>query len=201
MANCIVCNQDVEKQTLSLHVKGKENPSNRIEILASVCPNCGVLMLVRPDASFTQLLTTSFPEPTQADLDSIDLDLIFDEMAVPGKDADESIKWVDPEDLKDDPYEAYYQAMFEEGIPKSFGKYKRLIHFLKMDQAERLEAYGPFRASAMRVLPDNNVSFREGRTRFMLFRFMGAKRIPVAVSPEHAANAEAAGITLYDTRE
>lgn len=201
MANCIVCNQDVQKETLSVIVKGKENPANRIPIKATVCPNCGVLMLARPDASFTKLLTSSFPEPTEEDLNSIDLDSIFSEMVVPGKDPDEIIKWIDPKDLSNDPYENYYEVFVKGGIPKTLGKYKRLIHFLKMDQQERIEAYGPFKASSLRVLDGGEISFREGRSRFMLFRYMGAKRIPVAVSPEHIGSAEKAGIPLHDTKE
>lgn len=201
MANCIVCNKDVEKQTLSVIVKGRENPANRIPILATVCPNCGVLMLAKPDASFTEYLTTSFPEVTEEDLNSIDLDSVFSEVTVPGKDPDETIKWIDPNNLVSDPYEGYYQEILKDGIPKNLGKYKRLIHFLKMDQDDRIAAYGPLKASSMRVLPNGQISFREGRSRFMLFRYLGAKRIPVAISPEYAKMAEEIGITLYDTKE
>jgi len=201
MANCAVCKKNVEKETLSLIVKGRENPANRIPVLATVCPNCGVVMLAKPDASFTKFLSSSFPEATVDDLNSIDLDVIFSEIAVPGKDPDEEIKWIDPADLKNDPYEEYYQEILRDGIPKNLGKYKRLIHFMKMDQEERVSAYGPFKASSLRVLPDGTISFREGRSRFMLFRYLGAKRIPVAVSPEYAKAAEEIGITLYDTKE
>lgn len=201
METCIVCNQDVEKNNITLYVKGKENPSNKIEILANVCPNCGVLMLTGAGASFINLLSTGFPEATEEDLNSIDLDTIFNEMMVPGKDPGEKIKWIDPKDLANDPYEAYYQEIFKDGLPAFLGKYKRLIHFLNMDSEERIEAFGPFRCSSLRILPTGHINFREGRSRFLLFRYLGAKRIPVAISDEYEAEASRFGIPLYDSKE
>jgi hypothetical protein len=144
-------------------------------------------------------LDSGFPDATEEDLASIDLDVIFNEMVVPGKDYGEQIKWIAVEDI-DPGYDEYYNSLFKDGLP-TFGKYKRLVHMLKMDQADRVKGFGSFRCTSLRLTPNGGFIFREGRSRFLLFKYMGVPRIPVAISAEHMAIAEYVGLTLYDSKE
>ena len=132
MANCIVCNQDVTEYTISVTIRGHDYPRNEIDTLANICPNCGILRIMGPDNSHIQLLSSGFPEATEDDLAAIDLDGIFNEVTLPARNYGEQLKWIDPTDLEGSSEDTYYQEMFKDGIP-TFGKYKRLIHFLKMN--------------------------------------------------------------------
>ncbi len=198
MANCIFCNDDVEKPTIGVNIRSLHIPRTEIDALMKVCPSCGGLQLV--GNSYLELMSDGFPEVTDADLAGIDLDTLFDEMALPGRDTGEEVKWIDPSDLDDHPLNQFYEDKFQAGI-STWAKTKRLVHFLKMDSTERKNAFGDFRCPSMRIVPGGDVVFREGRTRFFLFKYMGASRIPVSIAPEFQSNAEEAGITLHDSKE
>jgi len=200
MVKCIVCKKNVTKYNVAINIRGNEYPRNEIETLASICPSCGVLQVLSSDSEYTKLISGGLPDVNQDDIDQLDLDALFNELVLPGRDFGEEIKWIDPADLEGHEVDTYYQEIFGNGVP-TLGKYKRLVHFLKMDPADRLNGYGPLKCTSLRIIPGGTFSFREGRARFLLFRYAGAKRIPVAISPEYAANAGDAGITLYDSKE
>jgi len=200
MSKCLVCKKTVEEYTVAIEIRGSHYPRSEIDSLATICPNCGVIRLASPDNSYTKLLSDGYPEVKEDDLKQIDLDTIFSELTLPGRDHGEELKWVDPEEVKEHRIYKSYQKTFKNGFPNQ-GKFKRLVHFLKMDQNERLEGYGPVRATSLRIIKGGDLVFREGRTRFLLFIYLGAKRIPVSIAPEYAENASDAGLTLYDSIE
>lgn len=197
MATCIFCSQDVEKTTLGVNIRGLHLPRTEIDALMKVCPSCGGLQLVWND--YFQYMNDGFPPITDSDLESIDMDSLFEEAVLPGRDTGEEIKWINPNDLPGDSWSDFYEKKFENGIG-NWAKTVRLVHFLKMDKTERQSTFGPLRCTSLRVGPGGEIIFREGRTRFFLFKYLGATRIPVSISPEFQENASTAGIPLYDSQ-
>ena len=199
MANCIFCNKDVLKNQVGLNIIGRKVPRTEIDILINVCSSCGGIQMVNTD--HLDLLENGYPSVTDSTLEQIDLVSILDESVLPGLDQNEEKKWIDPPDLDNHPYNHLYESTF---IDKSFDedpKARRLVHFLLMDSTKRVEAFGLFRCPSVLITENGSIIFREGQTRFFLFKYMGASRIPVAITPEFAANSQNAGITLYDDKE
>lgn len=198
MATCIFCNQNVPHKKVGISIRGFKAPRNPIDAIMSVCPNCGGLRLVSND--YLDLLKNGFPPVSDSDVSQIDWDAIFDECELPGRDEDEEKKWVDPSDLDDHPINQFYEDKFLNKPISKWPKTRRLIRFLLMDPDERKDSFGELYCPSMRILPGGEVLFREGRTRFFLFKYSGQPRVPISICPEYAANAADAGITIYDTK-
>lgn len=199
MAKCIFCDEPGPRKKVGLKLQGRKVPVMSVDVLVNICPSCGGMQV--SNTSFLDFLEKGYPPVTDSDLQKIDFNALADEAALPGRDEDEEKKWIDPSDIDNHPINQFYQNYFEN---KPFGKWpkaRRLVHFLMIDPEERQDAFGSFKCPSLRILPDGELIFREGRTRFFLFKYAGVSRIPVSISPEYAANAETAGITLYDTKE
>ena len=115
-------------------------------------------------------------------------------------DEDEEKKWIDPTELDGHPVNKFYEDKFVNKPITKWPKTRRLLHFLAMDPQERRDAFGELLCPSVRILPSGEIVFREGRTRFFLFKYSGQPRIPISISPEYQANAAAAGLTIYDTK-
>jgi len=198
MAKCIFCDENNPRKRIGLNVKGRKVPVRSIDVLIDVCPDCGGMTLC--NTSFLDFLEGGYPPVTDADLQQIDFDALSDEAELPGRDEGEEKKWIDPSDLDNHAINKFYEDKF---VDKPFGKWpktRRLVHFLMMDTAARQEAFGSLRCPAVRILPNGDFIFREGRTRFFLFKYSGAPRVPISIGEEFIDNAAAAGVTLYDSK-
>jgi len=199
MSNCIVCNQDTVPYLINLNIAGLYPPRDEFDALVSVCPDCGVMRITGAGSEHMRLLEHGYPEPTQASVDSIDIDTVLDQLALPKMFLGEKKRWLDAV-FADKTREAGYKKDFEGGYPFISPEYNRIIHFLKLDPVERDEHFGPVTMTAIRFNERGNISFKGGYHRFCLFRFLGATRIPVAITDESIANGEGSGIKIYTSK-
>lgn len=196
MSNCIVCNNDVTEYTVQIGIGGLTPPHQKGDTLATVCPSCGVIRIIGSDLDYVKGI---HPEPTQEQLDSIDIDAILDEMVLPERYVGETLKWMNVV-TEDKSVELSYNNEFENGY-YSYGKYNRLTNFLLLDANLRKTNFGALRCPTIAILPGGSLFFKEGRKRFHLLRFLGAIRVPVSITTESLANLSDASFDLYDSKE
>jgi len=199
MAICDVCKNDTERYNILINVAGLYPPRDEMDALVSVCPTCGFMKLTGADSDHMKMLATGYPEPTQEMIDQIDIDEILLEARLPNIFHGEKMYWIKPE-FKNAQRETAYANDFGGGYPFMNPEYNRLVHFLLMDKAERDIQYGPLQCSAISVYELGDISFQGGYHRFCLFRFLGAKRIPVAMTDASLANAKSAGVKVYKNK-
>ena len=199
MAICIVCNNDTERYDVLLNVAGLYPPRDELDVLVSVCPECGFMKLVGANSDHMKLLSTGYPEPTQEVIDQIDIDTVLDQAVLPNIFHGEKMVWIDPV-FRNAQRESSYEKDFGSGYPFINPEYNRLIHFLIMDVPERDANYGPLQCPAVSIYEAGDISFQGGYHRFCLFRFLGATRIPVAMTDESEANAISAGVNIYSSK-
>lgn len=200
MATCIVCNNDVTKVNIKIGIGGTNPPHQKGDVMANLCPSCGVVTLIHPESQYFQYLDNGFPATTQDQVDSLDPDQIIDEMELPGLYVGENLKWVNPSDLLVEEFDPWIESEFADGLP-AYGKYYRLINFLLIDKAERDAMFGPLRCPTIAITQDGLVIFKEGRRRMVFLRFLGATRIPISITDESLKYLSEAGLTLYDSKE
>jgi len=200
MATCIVCNNDVDEFKVKIAIGGTNPPHQKGDIIASVCPSCGIVKLPHPDSPYYQYLTSGFPEATQEQVDSLDVDQIIDEMELPGLYVGENLKWVNPDDVLREEFDSWIGAEFKDGVP-AYGKYYRLINFLLIDKTEREAMFGPLRCTSLAITQDGQIIFKEGRRRMVFLRYLGATRVPVSLTNESLKNIGLSGLTVYDSKE
>ena len=199
MTTCIVCNNDVDEYKINVEIGGLTPPNQKADVRATVCPSCGVMRLCGPDLDY---MKGNFPEPTQEQLDSIDIEEIIGEMVLPGWHVGENLRWIDADAIIDEGLEDLYQQEFSYGY-QNYGKYNRLVHFILMDKVDREENFGLLRCPIMIFADGGDISipmFREGRRRFFLLRFLGAKRIPVSISNRFLQIGKRSNIELHESR-
>lgn len=199
MSNCIVCNQDTVPYTINLNISGLYPPRDEFDAMVSICPDCGIMRVIGAGSEHMRMLETGYPEPTQEMVDSIDIDAILDQVALPKLFYGEKKRWIDAV-FTDPTREAAYQKDFGGGYPFINPEYNRLIHFLKLDPVEREQHFGPVIMTAVRFNERGHISFKGGYHRFCLFRFLGATRIPVAITDESIAYGEGAGVKIYTSK-
>jgi hypothetical protein len=199
MSNCIVCNKDTAQYNILINVSGLYPPRDEMDVLVLVCPECGTMKLVGADADHMKLLATGYPEPTPEDVAEIDIDVILDQTELPNIFHGEKKVWLNAE-FTDRQREDEYQRDFGGGYPYINPEYNRLIHFLRMDKAERDTNYGPIQMPAARYHVGGYLSFSGGYHRFCLFRFLGATRIPVAMTQESIDIVKASDIPIYSSK-
>ncbi len=200
---CIVCKQEVEKYKAQIVLGSLEPPRDDVKMNVNICPNCGFMSLIAADSDYMKMMEEGYPEATQDDIKKIDIESVIEDIVPAHRFKDEQLIWMDPESMKmDNSREVYYAEKFKDGIPLDDIKYHRLVFFLLMDREERNVKYGGIESSAFEIDPQYGfVSFKEGFHRFYLYRYLGAKRIPVVMTEDSIQNAKILGIKIYRQKD
>jgi hypothetical protein len=199
MSDCIVCKKDTTRYNILFNAGGLYPPRDEMDVLVSVCPECGTMQLVGASMEHMKFLSTGYPEPTPEDIAGIDIDTILNETELPNMFHNEKRVWIKAE-FRHREREDQYQKDFGGGYPYINPEYNRLVHFLKMAKAERDIHFGPIQCPAVKVHVGGHFSFSGGYHRFCLFRFLGAIRIPVSMTQESIDIAKSDGIEIYSSK-
>lgn len=208
---CIVCKKESETYTIKIEIGNYGPPRDGSEALVDVCSKCGHMTLKGASTNYMKkLASTGFPNVTKRDILKINITKILNQMKLPGRYIDEKKVWIDPVFANHGQYgevrEIDYQETFGEfkgNVPemvkskKIKGKYSRLVHFLLLNEKEREESFGGIQCPALEIRKEGYISFGDGYHRFTFLRFLGAKRIPVAMTDESIENARSTGIKVF----
>ncbi len=210
---CKVCKKVSNAYAIKIEVGNYGPPRDGSEVLADVCSKCGNMSLRGAHLNYMKkLASTGFPDITKKDISKVleNIPGILRQMILPGRFVDEKKVWIDPIFANHGQYgetrEIEYQETFGEfdgNVPemvksrKIKGKYARLIHFLLMDNDEREEHFGGIMCPALEITNEGFITFRDGYHRFTLLRFLGADKIPVAMTDESIRNAKNNGIQVW----
>lgn len=176
MKACPICG-DVEQFKCKVKVadfnKNRRFAINmRWTVNAQVCTNCGMVRIINPDLLMLRGLEDGYDMP---DFHKIDKNLIMREMVLPGCHSQEEAVWCDiklinPREIDD----------LSNGIQSDHYNYSRLINFLLLPQATRIETFGPC-AMPIAMEEVDDLRLTDGRRRASILIALGATIIPLAI--------------------
>ena len=202
---CRIC----EKETEIFYVKATlsdVNPPRRVgfdlryKTNLEVCSSCGFIRLPGAELPYLKMLDTGYPKVTEEEIREINVDIILDEMEIPLIHSREVKIWVEKDIFKTDLLDD-----LSKGITSDHAHYYRLVHYLRLKPEDRKRITGACKCPVLKFQLDDISDhalplFKDGRRRFSLLNYLGAKRIPVSVIDTDLEKAVELGFIFYSKK-